>query len=55
MLNNSMSATTGKTSNDVAYGFSLNKALDLSALPHQLPSPASRSDVADAISFAQIS
>ena len=55
MLNNS-TTITGKSPNDVIYGFSLNKALDLAVLPKQLPQhDEARINAADAISYAQMS
>ena len=55
-LNNARSATTMKSPNEIAYGFVLNKGLDLLAsdLPQQDHARA-RVEAADAISFAQMS
>lgn len=52
ILNNTSSSTTGKTPNEVAYGFSPRRPLDLlTALP--LPQPlATRAEASAAISFA---
>lgn len=52
ILNNTSSSTTGKTPNELAYGFSPRRPLDLLTA---LPTPnslAARSDAAEAISFA---
>ena len=52
IINNSSSLTTGKTPNELAYGFSLRRPLDLLAA---LPTPdalSARADATEAISFA---
>ena len=54
LLNNLQSSTTSKTPNEIAYGFKINKPLDLlgtTSLPQQAQA---RVKAADAISFAQI-
>ncbi len=52
ILNNTSSSTTGKTPNEIAYGFSSRRQLDLIS-PSTLPDTyVTRADVADAISFA---
>ena len=58
-LNNSISATTGKTPNEAAYGFTPVAALDLWKLdtgkdPSMIDPTAARLAVADAIAFAQM-
>lgn len=51
LLNNTSSSTTGKTPNEIAYGFSTRRPLDLlAAIP--TPDVSSRLDAADAIAFA---
>ena len=48
------SSTTSKTSNEIVYGFPLNKSLDLLAHTSSLPQQAQvRVEAADVISFAQ--
>ena len=57
LLNNAQSTTTGKSPNELAYGFRPNRPLDLassSELPQQVFATA-RIEAADAISFAQMS
>ena len=55
LMNNTSSASTGHSANDIAYGFSLNKPLDLAKLPPQINNIAvTRVDAADTLSFAQI-
>lgn len=52
IINNTSSSTTGKTPNEIAYGFTPRRPLDLLSA---LPSPAiatTRIEAADAISFA---
>ncbi len=52
IINNTSSSSTGKTPNEVAYGFSPRRPLDLLAA---LPTPnvlAARADAAEAVSFA---
>ena len=52
-LNNSISATTNKTPNELAYGFQPHRPLDL-LRDASMPQPViARIDAADAISFAQ--
>lgn len=51
LLNNTSSSTTGKTPNEIAYGFSTRRPLDLlAAIP--TPDVSSRLDAANAIAFA---
>ena len=55
--NNSISATTKHTPNEVAYGFSLNKPLDLASTEYEkqtLPPHLVRLAASDAIAFAQM-
>ena len=56
LLNNLPSSTTNKTPNELAYGFKLNRPLDLVATIPELPgqSGLARIEAADAISFAQM-
>lgn len=52
LLNNTSSSTTGKTPNEIAYGFSPRRPLDL-ILAIDVPNASvARTDAADAISFA---
>lgn len=51
ILNNTLSFTTGKTSNKITYGFSPRKPLDLVS-PSSLPNIyVARADIANTISF----
>lgn len=52
ILNNTSSSTTGKTPNEVAYGFSPRRPLDLLSPPGLPAAFQARADAADAISFA---
>ena len=52
ILNNKSSSTTGKTPNEIAYGFSPRRSLDLLSLPGLPATFQARADAADAISFA---
>ena len=52
ILNNTLSSTTGKTPNEIAYGFLLRKPLDLISLSSLPDTYVARADAADAISFA---
>ena len=53
--NNSVSAPSGQTPNEVAYGFALNQPLDVGSYDKQfLPKGIARLEAADAIAFAQI-
>ena len=52
ILNNTSSSTTGKTPNEIAYGFSLRRPLDLLSDPLLPNTFQARADTADAISFA---
>ena len=55
LLNNSPSSTTSKTPNELAYGFKLNRPLDLVAATESPQQPKlARIEAADAISFAQM-
>ena len=59
LLNNLTSATTSKTPNELAYGFKLNRPLDLAATADELATSTdkakiARVEAADAISFAQM-
>lgn len=55
LLNNMKSSTTGKSPNEITYGFALNKPLDLITPSSSLPDQAqARVEAADAISFAQM-
>ena len=52
-LNNSASASTGKTPNEVVYGFTPNRHVDL--MSGRAINPATRVEVQDAIAFANMS
>ena len=52
LLNNSSSSTIGKTPNEVAYGFSLRRSLDLCATVTQPDTYVACTEAANAISFA---
>ena len=52
LLNNSSSSTTGKTPNEVAYGFSPRRPLDLYVTVTRPDTYVARTEAADAISFA---
>lgn len=52
ILNNTSSSTTGKTPNEIAYGFSPWRPLDLPAFSPIPDTYVARTDAADAISFA---
>ena len=55
LLNNLTSATTSKTPNELAYGFKLNRPLDLAATADDLAQHSlARIEAVDAISFAQM-
>lgn len=51
ILNNTSSSTTGKTRNEVAYGFSSRRPLDLLSPPGLPAAFQARADVVNAISF----
>lgn len=51
ILNNTSSSTTGKTPNEMAYGFSPCRSLDLLSPPGLLAAFQARADTTDAISF----
>ena len=52
LLNNTFSSTTGKTPNEIAYGFSQKRPLDLISAIDEPDACVTRADAADAISFA---
>ena len=52
MLNNTLSSTTSKTPNKIAYGFLPRKPLDLISLSSRSNTFVARVDAADAIPFA---
>ena len=52
ILNNTLSSTTGKTPNKIAYGFLPRKPLDLISFFSLPDTYIARADAADAISFA---
>lgn len=54
LLNNSVSSTTGKTPNEVAYGFTPNTALDLLNTASSPEFLHARTSAKDAIAFANI-
>ena len=55
LLNNHASATTSKKPNELAYGFKLNRPLDLvAAIDEQAQHVLARAEASDAISFAQM-
>lgn len=54
LLNNSVSSTTGKTPNEVAYGFTPNTALDLLNTASSPEFLSTRTAAKDAIAFANI-
>ena len=52
LLNNTSSSTTEKTPNEIAYGFSPRRPLDLCATVTRLDTYVAHAEAADAISFA---